>query len=260
MQVLYTQKLQNGLTTTTVRHIHACLHAALKHALRQGLVARNVCDFVEAPQFAHVERVILTADEAKRLLDAAKGNRWEAIYVLALTVGMREGELLGLRWRFVDLDAGVLTVHGNVQPGEGGLVLKEPKNPSSIRHIKMPKMAVEALRAHRERRAIEREKMGDQWREHDLVFPTVVGSPAGCQNFITRNYRPLLAKAGVPVVRFHDLRHSAATLLIASGVPLKVVSEVLGHADIQMTANLYGHVALSMQQQAADNMDRLLGA
>ncbi len=259
VQQFYTAKLQEGLSSTTCRHIHAALHTALEHALMQGLVSRNVCDLVEAPQFAHTDRVILTADEAKRLLAAAKDTRWEPIYVLALTTGLREGELLGLRWRFVDLGAGTLTVSGNVQPGHNGLTLKEPKNASSVRTVKLTSLAVEALRQHRVRQAREREKAGEHWREHDLVFPTTVGTLTRCQDFYARHYRPLLAKAGVPSVRFHDLRHSAATLLIASGVPLPIVSQILGHSTTRITADLYTHVSLAMQQQAVDNMDALLG-
>lgn len=259
VQRFYTAKLQDGLSTTTVHHIHAALHAALERAMIQGLVARNVCDQVEAPQFAHVDRVILTPDETKRLLVAAKGTRWEAIIVLAATTGLREGELLGLRWRFVNLEAGTLTVNGNVQPGHKGLVLKEPKNPSSVRTVKLTKMAVEALREHKARQAVEREKMGEFWQEHGLVFPTTIGTLIRCQDFYARNYRPLLAKAGVPPVRFHDLRHGAGTFLVASGVPLPIVSKILGHSTTRITADLYTHVHLQMQQQAVDNMDSLLG-
>jgi integrase len=193
-------------------------------------------------------------------LATARGDRWEAIYVLALTTGLREGELLGLRWRFVDLEKGILRVGGNVQPGPTGLTLKEPKNPTSIRPVLLTKLAIEALRQHKARQMAEREKMGPHWREHDLVFPTTVGTLTRCQSFISRHFRPLQVRAGVPPVRFHDLRHSSATLLIESGVPLPIVSEILGHSTTRITGDLYTHVSLAMQQQAVDSMDALFGA
>jgi integrase len=257
---MYSAKLESGLSTTTVRHIHACLHAALEYGVRHGVVARNVADHVDAPQFARLDRIVLSADEAKRLLDSAKGTRWEANFVLALCTGLREGELLGLRWRFVDLECGTLTVAGNVQPGLNGLTLKEPKNAASARTLKLPELATVALREHQTRQAAEREKMGEHWHNLDLVFPTTVGTLALCQHFYKRVYRPLVAQADIPPIRFHDLRHGAATLLIAAGVPLPVVSQILGHSTIKVTADLYTHVNLAMQQPATDAMDALLGA
>lgn len=157
------------------------------------------------------------------------------------------------------MEKGVLKVGSNVQPGHNGLTLKEPKNLSSIRAMKLTRMAVDALRRHKTLQALEREKMGGHWHERELVFPTMVGTLARCQDFYARNYRPLVAKAGVAFVRFHDLRHSAATLSIDSGVPLPIVSQILGHSTTRITGDLYTHVSLAMQQQAVDNMDTLLG-
>jgi integrase len=257
VQHFYTTQLQAGLSPTTVKHMHAALHDALGHALKQGLVLRNVCDLVEAPQFAHVDRVTLSANEAWHLMETARGSRWYVAIVLALTAGMREGEMLGLRWRYVDLDRGVLTVSGNAQPGVSGLVLKEPKNRSSIRQIKLTTLAVEALREHQALQAIEREQAGDQWQEMGLVCPTVVGTPVRSQNFVTRGFRPLAEKAGIPRVRFHDLRHTHATLLTGLGTTLPLVSGILGHSSIQITGDLYTHTSIAMQEPVMKQLDAL---
>jgi integrase len=257
LQRFYAEKLDSGLSSTTTRHIHACLRAALEYGVKHGVIARNVAAQVDAPKFAHFDRRVLSADEAQRLMDTAKGTRWAAIYVLVLSTGLREGELLGLRWRYVDLERGTLTVFGNVQPGVGGLVLKEPKNLSSARIVKLPQIAVQALREHRTRQDVER--LGEFWQERDLVFPNTIGGLMRCQGFLKRYYKPMLANAGIPYLRFHDLRHSAATLLVAMGVHLSVVSQILGHSSIKVTSDLYTHVSVAMQQPASDAMDALFG-
>jgi integrase len=260
IQQLYTEKLASGLSTTTVRHLHAMLHTALEQAVKHSLVARNVCDLVDAPRFASHDMHTLTAEEAQRFLKLAQGDRFEALYVLALTTGLREGELLGLRWRYVDVERGALQVRGNVQRIEGKPVVKEPKTDSSARQVLLTKFAVDALRQHRLRQLEERLKMGDTWDEQDLVFPNQVGGPMYAQNFLSRSYLPLRKRAGIPQVRFHDLRHSAATLLLASGVHPKVVSEILGHSRIAVTMDLYSHVTMTMQHDAVNVMDNLFGS
>jgi integrase len=256
VQRFYADRLNSGLSTTTVLHIHTLLHGALEHAMRQGLVLYNVADRVEAPQARHVEHIVLTADEAKRLIRTARNSRWLGAIVLAVTAGMREGEVLGLRWRYVDLESGVLTVSGNVQPGLNGLTLKAPKN-NKLRQIKLAAYAVEVLRQQQARLAVERERAGELWHEMDLVFPNTLGGLKRCQNFVARDYRPLLVKAGVPPVKFHELRHSQATLLIALGVPLAVVSQILGHSSVKTTGDIYTHINLGMQQQATDKLDQV---
>jgi integrase len=253
------RRCPSGLSSTTVRHLHAVLHTALVQAVKHGLVARNVCDLVDPPRFASHERRTLTAEEARRFLETARGDRFEAIYSLVMTTGLREGELLGLRWRYVDLERGALQVRGNVQRIEGKPVVKEPKNESSARQVLLTKVAVDALRQHRKRQLEERLQVGDAWQDHDLVFPSAIGSPMYAQNFLARSYFPLRKRAGIPPVRFHDLRHSAATLLLASGVHPKIVSEILGHSRIAVTMDLYSHVTMTMQQEAVNVMEGLFG-
>jgi integrase len=259
VQQLLAGKLAEGLSHTTVRHIHATLHCALERAVKLELVVRNVCDLVDAPQFARTERIVLTADEARRFLEAAHGDRLEALYVLVLTTGLREGEILGLRWRHVHLDRRTLDVRGNVQRIEGRPTIQEPKNPHSERQVLLTQMAVDALRRHQARQSEERQLLGDAWQEHDLVFPSQIGTPMYAQNLLGRSFYPIRRRADVPPVRFHDLRHSAATLLLAQGIHPKIVSEILGHSRIGVTMDLYSHVSMTMQQGAVAAMDALLG-
>jgi integrase len=171
---------------------------------------------------------------------------------------MRFGELLGLRWRDVDLDAGILQVRRTLLRTAAGLHLTEPKTAHSRRRVALAPQAREALRTHRGRQAVERLQLGRAWDDQDLVFANAIGKPVEAGNLLRRSFWPLLAKANLPRIRFHDLRHTAATLLLSQGVHPKVVSELLGHSSIGLTLDIYSHVLPDMQQQAATAMDRLL--
>ena len=200
-------------------------------------------------------------EEARTLLAVAQGDRWEALYVLALHTGMRQGELLALRWRDVDLARGTLQVRATLQrTKEDGYTLTAPKTKHSQRRIKLGTAAVEALSAHRARQAEERLALGAIWDgTHDLVFPNTLGKPMDGIHLLRREFLPLLERAGLPRIRFHDLRHTAATLLLGRGVNPKIVSEMLGHASISITLDIYSHVLPDMQDQAAAAMDAALG-
>jgi integrase len=176
-----------------------------------------------------------------------QGDRLEALYVLAITTGMRQGELLGLRWRDVDVERGRLQL------------VRQLKTRQSRRAVVLPELAVTALVDHRDRQAAEREQQGALWEEHGLVFPNIVGRPLNPNNLRQRSFFPLLARAGLPRIRFHDLRHSCATLLLSEGVHPKIVSDLLGHSQIGITLDLYSHVTATMQAVAAEAMGRLLG-
>jgi integrase len=180
--------------------------------------------------------------------------------VLALVTGLREGELLGLRWSDVDLDAATVTVRGSMQPDERGRrVIEETKTRSSRRLVVLPRLAVAALLGHRTVQARERLRAGPRWQELGLVFPNAVGRAILPQNLLQRLLYPLLERAGLLRLRSHDLRHSAATLLLARGVHPKVVSELLEHAQIGITLDLYSHVSATMLRHAADAFDELFG-
>jgi integrase len=237
---------------------HAELHRALRAALRLGLVQRNVTELVDAPRMVRHDMDTFSPEEARRLLATARGDRFEALYVLALSTGMRQGELLALRWRDADLAAGTLRVTSTLQNIRGTLVIADPKTASSRRQIALSPTAVEVLRRHRVLQADERTRLGAGWHELDLVFPNTIGKPMDGIHLLQRNYLPLLEQAGLKRIRFHDLRHTAATLLLLSGIHPKVVSEMLGHADVTITLKLYSHVLPHMQHAAAAAMEQLL--
>ncbi|MEX0750245.1 MAG: site-specific integrase, partial [Dehalococcoidia bacterium] len=259
LQRLYSKKIEERLSSTTVHHLHAMLHRALKQAVRWNLVQRNVADFVDAPRVGHYEITTLSARQASALLAAAEGSRLEALYVMALTTGMRQGELLGLRWKDVDLDRASIQIRGTMQATKDGLRFAETKTRGSRRHVLLPARTVEAIRRHRVAQKEERLRIGAAWEDNELVFANEVGKPIAAGNLLKRSFEPLLKNAGLPRMRFHDLRHSAATLLLEQGIHAKIVQEMLGHTRISTTLDLYSHVTPTMQRQAADAFDALLG-
>lgn len=258
LQTLYAAKLAAGLSQTSVHHLHMMLHRALDGAFRLGLVQRNVCDLVDAPRMRRTEMLTLTPEQARALLAAAQGNRFEALFAVVLSTGMREGELLGLRWRAVDLENATIQVRVTIHRTREGFTVSEAKTARSRRKLILTPIAAEALPRHRAAQLEERLRLGQGWEDNDLVFPNSVGRPMEAGNFLRRHYFPLLRKAGLPHVRFHDLRHTAATLLLLQGIHPKVVSEMLGHASVAITLDLYSHVLPDMQRDAMQAMERIL--
>jgi integrase len=256
IQLLYTKKFHEGLSTTTIHHLHGMLHRALKDAMRMGMVARNVTEMVTPPRRAHKEMMTLTEEQCKVFLEAVTGDRFEALYVLALTTGMRIGELLAIRWADIDVEQATLQVRASLQEVENKFVIAETKTAYSRRRIGLSQVAVEALRGHRVRQHQERLALGPVWNTAlDLVFPNAIGGIMIPDNLTKRSFKRHLAQAGLPQIRFHDLRHTAATVLLARGINPKVVSEMLGHADIAITLRVYAHVTPHMQAAAASMMD-----
>ena len=259
LDALYARKLEEGYAPGTIGGIHMVLHMALKQAVSWQLVARNVSEDVSPPRETQPqERQILTPEQAQRLLVAAKGHRLEAMLTLALATGMRRGELLALRWQDIDVQHACLYVRHSANRLPGGYRVTEPKTASGKRKILLPQFVLEALQQYRIRQLEAKLKAGPQWEEHDLVFCNIYG------RFLNTNslqvlFSSLLKKAGLPHMRFHDLRHSAATILLSMGVPAKVVQELLGHSHISITLGVYGHVLSSMQQEAMDKLDTLFG-
>lgn len=252
-----------GLSSTTAHHVHSALRQALASAERQGLIARNPADLVDAPRMRQTEMHTLDLEQSRALLAVAQGDRLEALYVLALATGMRQGELLALRWRDVDLDAHHVQVRGTLSRRSGhGYSIGEPKTKRSRRRLDLDAESVAALRRQRVRQAEERLATGALWgsdaRWPDLVFTNRVGRPLDARNLAQQSFKRLLERAELPIIRFHDLRHTAATLMLLQGINVKVVSERLGHASVAITLDRYAHVLPSMQRDAAEVIGKAL--
>jgi integrase len=258
LQRLYASRLESGLSATSVAHLHAVLHRALGQAARWGLVPRNVASLATPPRIRRQEMATLSPEQARALLETAQGDRLHALYVVALSTGMRQGELLALKWRDVDLDAARLQVRATLQRVGDGFDFAEPKTARSRRQVALTATAIAALRRHRVAQAEERLRMGAAWEDNDLVFANEVGRPIEATNLIRRSFHPLLERAVLPRIRFHDLRHTAATLMLGRGVHPKVVAEMLGHSQIAVTLDLYSHVTPTMQREATAALDAVL--
>src|SRR5260221_2129398 len=258
VQALYSAKLEAGLSPTTVHHIHATLHAALELAVSLDLVVRSVADRVTPPKMRRPEMAVLSPEQSRVLLSAIGSDELEALYVVALTTGMRQGELLALKWHDLDLEAGWLHIHATVRRLRGEFVYAPPKTRRSRRAVALTSMAVEALHRHRIHQADMRSHAGLAWQDHDLIFCDPLWGPLEGPYGLRHHFRPLLRRAGLPRIRFHDLRHTTATLLLAQGIHPKVVSEMLGHTTIGITMDIYSHVLPEMQREAAHTLDRLL--
>jgi integrase len=260
LQSFYAQKLTDGLASTTVNTMHTVIKAALGDAITLNLVTRNVASMIKPPKFQPKERVPLSEQQARELLNAAKGNRLEALYVLVLSTGMREGELIALEWKDIDFESSELYISHGLQYTPVGFRVTHPKSNSSKRRIILPVHVVVALKKHRELQEQERKLAGTNWdASHDFVFPNGIGRKMLPSDLRGRNFYRLLKKAALPAIYFHDLRHTAATLLLRRGVHVKVVSEMLGHANVGITLRIYAHVMPGMHQQAADAAGEMFG-
>ncbi len=257
VQKFYAQMLQKGLSPQSVRLLHAMLHKAFDYAVHVDLLPRNICDHVSLPRIEKRETRALSLEQALRLLETARGHRMEALFVLALVTGMRRGEIVALKWSDVNLTEGVISVQRSLVELKGGIIESKPKSSRGYRSIILPPFALEALKKHRERQQLMRRE-ALQWQENDYVFCTSHGTPFAAANLRTA-FKALLAKAELPDIRFHDLRHSVATLLLELGTHPKIVQELLGHENIGMTMDIYSHVMPTMQKEAMARLDALLG-
>jgi integrase len=259
VQALMRRRLAEGLSPRRVDYIRGVLRRALNHAMRWGLVGRNVAALVSPPRGRPVEIEPFDPEEARRFLEVIRGDRLEALYTVALAVGLRQGEALGLRWQDVDLRSGTLAVRNSLQRINGVFRLVEPKTRRSRRTVHLPAVVVAQLHAHRARQLEERVRAAQLWEDHGLVFATDLGRPLHASS-VTIRFQRVLERAGLRRQRFHDLRHACASLLLAQGVSPRVVMEVLGHSQVTLTLNTYSHVIPTLGREAADRMDEVLTA
>jgi integrase len=262
IQAYYSLALQSGrkdgkggLSAQTVIHHHRVLKDALHQAVRWRLLVRNPSDAVEPPRRKEREMQVLDDKQLGTLLKGAAGKSIYVPILLAVTTGMRRGEILGLRWSDIDLNAGTLAVCQSLEHTRvGGLKFKQPKTRRSRRVVALPHFAVEALRKHRAAQGRTRLQAGSDYKDHDLVCARWDGSPRN-PGAVTRAFAKLIADLGLTKVRFHDLRHSHATQLLREGIHPKVVSERLGHSTVGITLDTYSHVTPNMQEEAAKRID-----
>jgi integrase len=242
VQALYRSKQDSGLSARTVELMHTVLRIALNQAVRWEYLPKNVTDVVVAPtpdKNAATRTSYLTAEQACALLEAARGDRLKALYRLAISTGLREGELLGLRWQDVHLQRVKLSVRQQLtRTKKDGLCFTTPKSAKSIRDVKLTPGTTEVLKAHRERLSEEKLMVGNRWQDSGLVFTTTLGTPLNVRNTTYRSFRPLLERAGLPRIRFHDLRHTCASALLDRNVNSKKVQELLGHANISVKMDI----------------------
>ena len=264
VEQLTSSLIERGLSGRTASHARVILRRALGDALRDGLVSRNVAAIARPPRVTartiEPGRDYLTAEQLRKLMAAATLHPIGPLVTIAATTGLRQGELLGLSWDDVDLDAGSLTVRRALaRSWDGGVELSAPKTPKSRRTIHLPATTRTALERQRERQRTAQLAAGTAWQDRDrLVFTDSIGRPL-YRVAVHRAFHELLAAADLPSIPFHGLRHSAATALLTAGVPLRVVSDLLGHSGIAITSDYYAHVEPELRREAADAMDRTLG-
>lgn len=237
-----------------VQYVHAVLRNGLAAAEREELVTRNVAKLVRVSVPRYKVGKGLTVAQAHKLLQAAKGRRHYALYVVAATLGLRHGELLGLRWQDVDFERATVTIAQTVQRAAGRLYVAEAKTEASEATIPLPKVTRRVLEEHRTRQDEERATAGDAWQDRDLVFASTVGTPTEPRN-LGRDFERVREVAGMPDVRLHDLRHTVVSLLLDLGTPPHVVQAIARHAHIDVTMAIYAHTNLDAMRQALDAIE-----
>ncbi len=257
IQQFYNRKLDEGQSPSSVITMNKVLNQAFGYAVKERLISVNPCKGVSLPTEERREVQPLTVEQAHQLLQAAQGTLFEPFIALAVVVGLRHGELLALRWQDIDFAEGTLSIHHTLTRTEDHrYVMGDPKTEASSRTIFLPRPVLDILATHLTKQKEMRMKAGPAWQPNDLVFCTRQGKQLWAANVLHSFYR-LLNRAGLPKMHIHDLRHSASTLLRNMGVDLKVIQGILGHSTLDMTANVYSHVLLSMQKEAVKKMETL---
>jgi integrase len=259
VQNFYNLLTARGLAPRTVRQIHMTLHKALEDAMMLGHVTRNASDGTVLPRIKGDERTWYTSEQLAHLFEATSGDRFDALWVVLGTLGLRMSEALGLKWSDVDWERGTLTVQRTLSRDRsgGGLTFNEPKTKRSRRTVTLGRVALGALKAHQERQTFEHRKYRDVWQDHDLIFCTSVGTALD-QSRVHRQWTAATTKADIPRYRPHDLRHSVASNLLSAGCPVERVARMLGHSSVTMLYDVYGHIIPADYRSEADAMDAML--
>lgn len=256
---LYAELLAGGLAPKTVRNIHALIHKALKDALRKSLVTRNIADAADPPSGARGEREMWTwtPEQLRTFFEGMANHRLAAAYLLKATTGMRRGEILGLRWSDVDFKAHRLNVRHTILSIAYEITEGAPKTAKGRRSITLDPETLRVLGAHRAAQRTEKARAGGRYEDHDLVFPRNDGRPVH-PDYFSQTFDRTVRRLGLPKIRLHDLRHTHATLGFAAGVPVKVMSERLGHATVAFTQDVYMHAVPALEEAAADQIADLV--
>ena len=258
IDAFYQNRIKAKTGNRTVRYIHSVLHRALGKAVKVGLLTRNPADGATPPRLNQGEMLVLNESQVTQFLIAAQGSRHEVLFHLAVKTGMRQGELLGLKWGDLDWMTGALQVNRQVQRIDGkSYIFVEPKTKMGRRMIQLGEASLQALRQQVERQRIEKELAGERWKENGLIFASSVGTPTDLRNLL-REFKEALVKAGLPDIRFHDLRHTAASIMLKHNIPVFTVSRVLGHAKPSITLDIYAHMIPGMQDEVARLMDEVI--
>ena len=259
VSAFYSQKINDGLAPKTVNNIHGALHKALDNAVKWNILPRNVCDAVTPPRVPRKEQTVLNKQQARILLEEVKAHRLEALLTLAVITGIREGELLALRWQDIDIEDCSLQIKRSVVYLKGyGYVESEPKTAKGRRMIKLPTFVIDVLIHHRAQQEEQRREAGRAWIDKNLVFTNAQGDFYSAST-LRKVFKRFLVSIDLPHMRFHDLRHSAATILLAMKVHPKVVQEILGHSQISVTLDIYSHALPSMQEDVSKQLDSEFG-
>jgi len=261
IQQLYSKELKAGLSSTSVNHLHSILHNAFKQAVAYGVMRVNVTELVKAPRIQRPNWHTFNREETARFIEAVQSNRFAAAFILAVTTGMRQGEILGLQWKHVNLATGIIRVQTALKFQEHRFQLLHPKSSSSRRTIILSEVAKSALERHEHQQEQAKVVAGSAWDSAwNLVFANSIGRPMNASNLLGRDFKQILRANQLPMIRFHDLRHTCASLLLEAGVHIKIVSELLGHSSITLTLNTYSHVIPGMHGRAAEAMDSLFAS
>lgn len=259
IQKLYNGMVEAGYASRTVGHAHSVLNLAMKQAVKWGMIFQNPCELCELPRRQKAEMKCFTVDEVRCFLETAKKSNYYTLFLLAIQTGMRPEEYLGLQWKDVNLEDGVLSVRrALIARKGGGYYFEDTKTKQSRRSINLSANLVSELRRHRRTQLEQKMKIGADYESLDLVFATNTGSPLDHSNLAERIFKGLRDEAGLRKIRLYDLRHTTATLMLSAGENPKIVSERLGHASIVLTLDTYSHVLPTMQKDATDRLEKLM--